>query len=116
MQRKSTLSTIVSQSRKHRLSRQNEDLLALLRAYGHSWVPLPEIIRLGIARYGARVLELRRMGFKIENRTEFKDGVCRSWYRLVEGPASDREEPKKDLGWHGWSRPTGLPLFDAEKR
>lgn len=47
------------------------------------WVPLPRILELRISQYGSRVLELRRKGFQIENRTETVDGVRHSWFRLV---------------------------------
>jgi hypothetical protein len=67
-------------------------LRLLIEAHG-AWVPLPEIMACA-AQYNARVLELRRLGFNIENRTERVDGARHSWFRLV----------------------TGLPLFDASVR
>ncbi|MCU1302367.1 MAG: hypothetical protein JWQ87_2651 [Candidatus Sulfotelmatobacter sp.] len=53
-------------------------------------VPLPEILKLEIAQYNTRLLELRREGHQILNRTEFKDGKTLSWYRLVSGPSNTR--------------------------
>jgi hypothetical protein len=66
-----------------RVNRQQQKLKALLlRAHGE-WVELPEILDLKISQFGARVLELRRMGYDIQNRQETRDGKKRSWYRLV---------------------------------
>jgi hypothetical protein len=59
-------------------------VLALLRSRTGSWVPLPEILALGVAQYGSRILELRRQGHHIENRKQ----AGRSWFRLVTGPRS----------------------------
>lgn len=63
-------------------------LRLLIDAHG-AWVPLPEILALGIAQYGARILELRRLGFTIENRTERIPGARQrhSWFRLINSPA-----------------------------
>jgi len=58
-------------------------VLRLLLAARGSWVPLPEILKLGVAQYNARVLELRRMGFLIENKTEWVNGARHSWFRLA---------------------------------
>lgn len=64
-------------------------LLRLLIDARGAWVPLPEILALGIAQYGARILELRRLGFTIENRTERVAGARQrhSWFRLIKSPA-----------------------------
>lgn len=58
-------------------------LLALLEAHRGDWVGLPEILALSIAQYGTRILELRRAGYAIENRTQDIDGKRHSWFRLV---------------------------------
>ena len=55
------------------------------------------------AQYNARVFELRRLGFNVENRTECVDGVRHSWFRLVNSPAAPAPEPAKI---------DGLQLFD----
>jgi hypothetical protein len=86
--------------------RQRDKLLALLEQApfqpkhplgpGH-WVSLQQIIRLGIAQYGARIQELRHelapRGLRIVNDTIWSDSEQRkhSWYRLV---AAD--EPRKE--------------------
>jgi hypothetical protein len=48
-------------------------------------VPLHEILPLA-AQYNARIWSLRKMGFKIVNRTQEVDGVRYSWFRLVSSP------------------------------
>jgi hypothetical protein len=59
----------------------------LLRARG-DWVPLPQILALGIAQYGARIHELRKLNFQIENRQENRDGKRHTWFRLRMAAAS----------------------------
>lgn len=91
-------------------------LRVLLDAKG-SWVPLPVILELRISQFGARIFELRRTGFVIENKTERDDsGAVHSWYRLVSSPVvSDLAKPepaKPEPGWKERPRATGLPLFD----
>jgi hypothetical protein len=63
-------------------------LRLLIDAHG-SWVPLPEILKLGVAQYGARIFELRRLGFIIENKSERVAGARQrhSWFRLLNSPA-----------------------------
>src|SRR5260370_5083328 len=68
-------------------------LRELIDARG-GWVPLPEIMACA-AQYNARILELRRLGFNIENRTEYVDGVRHSWFRLLNLPAPSTPEPVK---------------------
>lgn len=65
-------------------STQRDQLLALFLPDRE--VPLPEILALGIAQYNARIFELRRLGFRIKNRTKEINGVKHSWFRLVHGP------------------------------
>ena len=47
---------------------QAHDLLTALKAAGKKGMTVPEIIRLGIAIYTARLSDLRDMGWRIENR------------------------------------------------
>lgn len=61
---------------------QRDRILALLKEREGHWVPLYEITALA-AQYNTRVLELRRAGHIIENRTEHRDGVVHSWFRIV---------------------------------
>jgi hypothetical protein len=65
-----------------KLSQRGRILKLLLDANGRE-VPLPEILALGIAQYGARILEARRAGFQIDNKTQWISGVCHSWFCLV---------------------------------
>jgi hypothetical protein len=71
---------------------QRDKLLELLRSRAGQWVSLPEILELGFAQFGARIFELRRLGFPILNRTERINGQKHSWYRLESTP---RIEPTK---------------------
>jgi hypothetical protein len=60
---------------------QRAEILALLVKARGEWVPLPEIMACA-AQYNARLFELRRLGFKIENRTETVKGQRHSFFRL----------------------------------
>lgn len=61
---------------------QCERLLALLKSRS-GWVGLDEILGLRIGQYNTRILELRRSGYVIENRTVRSDDQLLSSYRLV---------------------------------
>jgi hypothetical protein len=71
----------------HKKKSQAAAVLRLLIDAHGSWVPLPAILALGIAQYGARILELRRLGFVIENKTERVAGARHSWFRLLNSPS-----------------------------
>lgn len=62
---------------------QRERILHLLLAADGGWVSLVKILELRIGQYNSRLLDLRRSGHTIENKTETVDGVRHSWYRLV---------------------------------
>ncbi len=72
---------------------QRGRILGLLVGARGSWVGLPEILDLHISQFGARIKELRALGFDISNRMETVDGEKRSWYRLVPGPTHANELP-----------------------
>ena len=77
-------------------TRQRDRILELLTSRSPDWIALPELLALRIAQYNARVLELRRAGFSIENRMEWIDGRRRSWFRLVHGPRLvTRQDPPR---------------------
>jgi hypothetical protein len=57
----------------------------LIQAHGAE-VPLHEILPLA-AQYNSRIWSLRKMGFKIVTRTQERDGVRHSFFRLVSSPA-----------------------------
>jgi len=59
-------------------------LRLLIEARGRE-VPLPEIAACA-CQYGARIFSLRKRGFVILNRTEERDGVRHSFFRLVSSP------------------------------
>jgi len=67
------------------------------------WVPLPDVIALGIGPYSRRFQDLRKvylpMGFDVENRIERGgDGVTRSWYRKVRVGYPQAERPESQSG------------------
>src|SRR5260221_4277512 len=111
----------MAESRTYRSTIQSEKILGLLRAAHGAWVPLPEILALGIAQYNARIFDLRRQGFTIENRTEVVGNERHSWFRLVSPspePANSQasEPPKKAIPWSERKPVTGLELWDAERQ
>src|SRR5580700_4925255 len=63
-------------------STQRSAIFELLRSRVGQWVSLPEILGLGFAQFGARILELRRDVYTIVNKTEHREGKVLSWYRL----------------------------------
>jgi hypothetical protein len=96
---------------------QRDRILRLLVDARGAWVPLPEILALGIAQYNARIFELRKRSLNIENRTETIDGLRHSWFRLVDSlTAHEPEPPKPSQNWEDRPRLTGLPLFDLGVR
>src|ERR1700723_851353 len=62
----------------------------LIAAHGAE-VPLCEISSLA-AQYNARIWSLRKIGFKIVNPTEERDGVRRSWFRSSSGPPAAKRD------------------------
>lgn len=86
---------------------QRATILRLLLDRRGSWVASPEIASLA-QQYNARILELRRLGFVIENRTEIVNGTRHSSFRLVACPKPlvEREAVPSD----------DLPLFAHLRR
>jgi hypothetical protein len=74
---------------------QRGRILALLIATRGDWVPLPTIADCA-AQYNARIFELRRLGFRIANRTRIVNGTKHSWFRLEPqtATAASRDERK----------------------
>jgi hypothetical protein len=64
---------------------QCDKVLGVLREANGDWVPLPKIAACAL-QYGARILTLRRRGYRIVNKTEYVNGVRHSWFRLETGP------------------------------
>lgn len=46
---------------------QRDRLLALLKGRAPDWVPISEVFEIAGFQYGARILELRRLGHRIAN-------------------------------------------------
>jgi biotin operon repressor len=63
---------------------QNDLVLQLLHQNRGQWVSLPDLAEhmKGYAVH-SRVANLRKMGSRIENRIEQRDGVKKSFYRLT---------------------------------
>ena len=75
---------------------QRGQILALLIATRGNWVPLPKV-QACAAQYNARIFELRRLGFRIANKTRDVNGQRHSFFRLVSRPATPTLPTKKDL-------------------
>jgi hypothetical protein len=65
---------------------QAQHILDLLIAAEGAEVPLAEIM-VCAAQYNFCIHGLRKRGYKIVNRTETRNGVRHSWYRLESSPA-----------------------------
>jgi hypothetical protein len=64
---------------------QRSKILGLLIAARGDWVSLLSIKECG-AQYNARIFELRRLGFGIENKIRDVEGKRCSWFRLESSP------------------------------
>lgn len=68
---------------------QPRKILEILLAANGGEVPLAEIMSCA-AQYNNGILRLRKLGYKIVNRTERRNGITHSWYRLETGaPVTD---------------------------
>jgi hypothetical protein len=76
---------------------QRAVILRLLLDARGAWVHLPEILWFGIAQYNARIFELLRLGFDVENRTETdpNTGARHSWFRLVKTASQAPQKPTR---------------------
>ena len=75
---------------------QRDRILRLLQEREGEWIPLYEITPLA-AQYSARVHELRKLGYRIENKTQHHNGQVWSWFRLIEpGQAQLFEPPQSE--------------------
>lgn len=72
---------------------QRDRLLNLLKGRRGDWIPLADVIEAGGAQYGARIFELRGLGYRITNLTQEIDGVRKSWFRLEIGSVPTRPTP-----------------------
>ena len=99
---------------------QRDRILGLLIEARGEWVPLPTILGLGVAQYNARIFELRRLGFNVENRSEAdpETGARHSWFRLANSPIRQDSQKGKPLSEFMRRRQrevaTALPLFTQD--
>ena len=75
---------------------QQGKILKLLVEARAAWVPLMQILGLGVAQYNTRILELRRLGFVIQNKTETVNRQRHSWFRLI--PGAERQQSLRLTG------------------
>lgn len=61
---------------------QRGQILHLLESQAGEWVPSYQLAAIAL-QYGARVLELRRTGYNIENKAEHINGQTHGAFRLV---------------------------------
>ena len=61
---------------------QRDRILRLLQSRAGEWVPSYELAAIAL-QYGARVLELRRAGYNIENKAQHINGQVHGAFRLV---------------------------------
>lgn len=71
---------------------QESRIFNLLKSRVNEWVPLPEILALGIAQYGRAIHSLRKH-HNIENKWEQVGQTRKSWFRLVEGEKHEEHNP-----------------------
>lgn len=87
---------------------QRSRILRLLVDARGSWVDLTTILNLGIAQYNARVFELRRLGFRIENRKERRCGKLLSSFRLTGPAVAQRVQESEQKGEPSAAAPLSL--------
>ncbi|ATU04883.1 hypothetical protein BKN14_00295 [Candidatus Gracilibacteria bacterium HOT-871] len=63
---------------------QEQKILKVLEAKINNWVPLTDILKLGVAQYNARIWGLRKKGYTIENKIEIQKNKKRhTFFKLV---------------------------------
>lgn len=71
---------------------QQQKIYNLLKSHVNEWVGLPLLLSLGVAQYNSRILELRRMGYRIENKQlGIVNGQKHTAFRLVENIGEQRK-------------------------
>lgn len=89
---------------------QRAAILGLLVSARGGWVELPEIMRLA-AQYNARLWELRKLGFAIENKIRDVGGIRRSWFRLTPSQAKAVRPEVRNSSIAPAARAVQQPLF-----
>lgn len=75
---------------------QRQRLRELFEQREGQWIPLPEILSMSIAQFGARLKELRDIeGMHIENRMMHENSIVRSWYRYTKPKGQSRLFPQQ---------------------
>lgn len=89
-------------------------LRLLIQAHGAD-VPLPSIMRCA-AQYNYCIHNLRNVGFRIVNRSENRNGVLHSWYRLeIEVPEDLNQPPVQERAPRREKAPAeNMQLFAAD--
>jgi hypothetical protein len=90
---------------------QRAAILRVLTDANGAWIPLPTILELRISQYGARIFELRGLGHRIENKSEWRAGRRHSWFRLEQGP--DSKTPSVTNTSLSHSVPSSFPEFGS---
>lgn len=62
---------------------QEDQILEVLQRNFWERVALPEILRLGIAQYNARIWWLRKKWYKIENKISYKWKTRHTFFRIL---------------------------------
>ena len=94
----------------HSQATQCDLLLRLLSSRPNSWVPLPDVLSLGVAQYNARFKELRGKGHNIQSKTERRGRQVHSWFRLVtSSPAVSSQQATPSTNSTDKSKPRLFP-------
>jgi len=81
------------------MKHQEAEILKLLQAHPNEWVPVYEIAKIAL-QYNARILELRRQGYTILNKTlEIVDGQKHTAFMLVVEQPRQAFEEKGQMAW-----------------
>ena len=65
------------------LRRGAQRILKFLEARQGGWISRLELLGLGLRNYRQRIGDLRRAGYRIQNRRRYRGEIRDSWYRLV---------------------------------
>lgn len=76
---------------------QRGEILSLLRQYRGEWVETYRLVQIA-AQYSARIFEIRRSGYVVENKTARVNGQVHGWFRLVREPGEHGTLPAESRG------------------